>query len=110
MARRVWFSEVYAERVKWEKNGGKAAAPLPHHLLLHKMGPQHDQVAYLELFERSTEVSNWPRDVWAARFIPLLSGEAQLAAQQLLVQDLLVYVDLKKTILQRVSLSAEQQR
>lgn len=40
--------------------------------------------------------------------IPLLSGEVQVAAQQLPVQNLLVYQDLKHAILQRVGLSSEQ--
>ncbi|KAI7813943.1 uncharacterized protein LOC130559172 [Triplophysa rosa] len=79
-------------------------------LLLHKMGPQDDPEAFLELFERSAEVSGWLRDSWAARLIPLLSGEAQLAAQQLPVQNLRSYADLRKAILQRVGLTREQQR
>ncbi len=41
---------------------------------------------------------------------PLLTGEAQLAAQQLPVQNLLVYEDLKRAILQRVGRSPEQHR
>ncbi len=43
-----------------------------------------------------------PRLDWPVRLIPLLTGEAQLAAQQLPVQNLLVYDDLKRAILQRV--------
>lgn len=45
-----------------------------------------------------------------APYIPLLSGEAQVAAQQLPVQNLLVYDDLKRAILQWVGLSQEQNR
>ncbi len=37
--------------------------------------------------------------------VPLLSGEAQMAAHQLPVQNLLVYDDLKRAILQRVGLN-----
>ncbi|XP_042571950.1 uncharacterized protein LOC122135788 [Cyprinus carpio] len=40
----------------------------------------------------------------------LLSGEAQKAAQQLPVPNLLVYADLKRAILQRVGFSPEQHR
>ncbi len=47
---------------------------------------------------------------WPVRLIPLLSGEAQLAAQQLPVQNLLVYDDLKRAILQRVGRDPEQHR
>ncbi len=47
---------------------------------------------------------------WPVRLIPLLSGEAQLAAQQLPVQNILVYDDLKRAILQRVGRNPEQHR
>ncbi len=52
----------------------------------------------------------WPQTDWPVRLIPLLTGEAQLAAQQLPVQNLLVYDDLKRAILQRVGRSPEQHR
>ncbi|XP_056622428.1 uncharacterized protein LOC130435669 [Triplophysa dalaica] len=77
---------------------------------LHKMGPHDEPEAFLELFERSAELSGWQPDAWAARLIPLLSGEAQLAAQQLPVANLLQYADLKRAILERVGLSPEQHR
>ncbi len=52
----------------------------------------------------------WPQTDWPVRLIPLLTGEAQLAVQQLPVQNLLVYDDLKRAILQRVGRSPEQHR
>lgn len=79
-------------------------------LLLHKMGPQDDPEAFIQLFERSAEVAGWPRADWAGHLIPLLTGEAQLAAQQLPATNLHVYADLRKAILQRVGLTPEQQR
>ncbi len=42
--------------------------------------------------------------------IPLLTGEAQVAAQQLPVANLLAYEDLKRAILQRVARNPEQHR
>lgn len=45
---------------------------------------------------------------WPVRLIPLLSGEAQVAAQQLPVANLLDYEDLKWAILQIVGRSPEQ--
>lgn len=72
------------------------------------MGPQDDPEAFLDLFERSAEACGWPPVDWPVRLIPLLSGEAQVAAQQLPVQNLQVYEVLKHVILQRVSLSPEQ--
>ncbi len=82
----------------------------PTHLPLNKMGAQDDPEAFLELFEKSAEACGWPRDHWPVRLIPLLSGEAQMAAQQLPIQNLLVFTDLKRAILQRVGLSPEQHR
>ncbi len=52
----------------------------------------------------------WPQINWPVRLIPLLTGEVQLAAQQLPVQNLLVYDDLKRAILQRVGRNPEQHR
>ncbi len=44
------------------------------------------------------------------RLIPLLTGEAQVAAQQLPVANLLAYEDLKRAILQRVGRNPKQHR
>ncbi|XP_026093228.1 uncharacterized protein LOC113065891 [Carassius auratus] len=81
-------------------------SPLP----LNKMGPQDDPEAFLDLFEKSAEARGWPPADWPLRLIPLLSGEAQVAAHQLPVQNLLAYQDLKRAILQRVGRTPEQHR
>ncbi len=60
--------------------------------------------------KRPQAACGWPQTDWPVRLIPLLTGEAQLAAQQLPVQNLLVYDDLKRAILQRVGRSPEQHR
>ncbi len=76
--------------------GGILPAPaLSTHMPVNKMGPQDDPEAFLDLFEKTAEACGWPQMNWPVRLIPLLSGEAQLAAQQLPVQNLLVYDDLK---------------
>ncbi len=91
--------------------GGIPPAPaLPTHMPLQKMGPQDDTEAFLDLFEKTAEACGWPQMNWPVRLIPLLSGEAQLAAQQLPVQNLLVYDNLKRAILQRVGRNPEQHR
>ncbi len=91
--------------------GGIPPAPaLPTHMPLQKMGSQDDPEAFLDLFEKTAEACGWPQMNWPVRLIPLLSGEAQLAAQQLPVQNLLVYDDLKRAILQRVGRNPEQHR
>ncbi len=86
-----------------------APAP-PTHMPVQKMGPQDDPEAFLDLFEKTAVACGWPQTAWPVRLIPLLTGEAQLAAQQLPVQNLLVYDDLKRAILQRVGRSPEQHR
>ncbi|KAI7804923.1 putative SCAN domain-containing protein SCAND2P [Triplophysa rosa] len=79
-------------------------------LVLQKMGPQDDPEAFLGLFERVAVARGWLDDQWALHLIPLLSGEAQVAAQQLPPENLLVYAELKKAILQRVGRSPEEYR
>ncbi|XP_051553338.1 zinc finger protein with KRAB and SCAN domains 7-like [Myxocyprinus asiaticus] len=74
------------------------------------MGAADDPEAFLDLFERTAEIWGWPLGQWAARLIPLLSGEAQLAAQQLPATILLAYGDLKRAILQRVGRTPEESR
>ncbi|MGL5500949.1 MAG: hypothetical protein ACRDCK_07355, partial [Plesiomonas shigelloides] len=77
------------------KAAGTPATPAPPiHVPLNKMGPQDDPEVFIDLFERSAEACGWPKADWPVRLIPLLSGEAQVAAQQLPVQNLLVYDDL----------------
>ncbi len=75
---------------------------------LQKMGPEGKPEAFIKLFECTVEAWRWSDDQWAVWWIPLLSGEAQLAARQLPLQSLLTYKDLKKAILQWVGCSPEQ--
>ncbi len=82
----------------------------PTHMPVQKMGPQDDPEAFLDLFEKTAAACGWPQTDWPVRLIPLLTGEMQLAAQQLPVQNLLVYEVLKRAILQRVGRSPEQHR
>ncbi|XP_051531866.1 uncharacterized protein LOC127427948 [Myxocyprinus asiaticus] len=91
-----------------------AATPDTHTLLpppaLQTMGAADDPEAFLDLFERTAEIWVWPLGQWAARLIPLLSGEAQLEAQQLPATSLLAYGDLKRAVLQRVGRTPEESR
>ncbi len=86
------------------------AAPPIAHVPLMKMGPHDDPEAFVDLFEKIAEACGWARAHWSVRLIPLLTGEAQVAAQQLPVANLLAYDDLKRAILQRVGWSPEQHR
>ncbi len=86
------------------------AAPSIAHVPLMKMGPHDDPEAFVDLFEKTAEACGWARSQWPVRLIPLLTGEAQVAAQQLPVANLLAYDDLKRAILQRVGRNPEQHR
>ncbi len=72
--------------------GGIPPAPaLSTHMPVNKMGLQDDTEAFIDLFEKTAEACGWPQMNRPVRLIPLLSGEAQMDAQQLPVQNLLVY-------------------
>ncbi len=74
--------------------GGIPPAPaLSTHMPVQKMGPQDDPEAFLDLFEKTAGECGWPQMNWPVRLIPLLTGEVQLAVQQLPVLNLLVYDD-----------------
>ncbi len=62
----------------------------------------------MDLFEKTAEACGWARTQWPVRLIPLLTGEAQVAAQWLPVVNLLAYDDLKRAILLRVGRTPEQ--
>ncbi len=86
------------------------AAPTIAHVPLMRMGPHDDPEAFVDLFEKTAEACGWARTQWPVRLIPLLTGEAQVAAQQLPVANLLAYEDLKRAILQQVGCNPEQHR
>ncbi len=86
------------------------AAPSIAHVPLMKMGPHDDPEAFVDLFEKTAEACGWARSQWPVRLILLLTGEAQVAAQQLPVANLLAYEDLKRAILQRVGRNPKQHR
>ncbi len=75
------------------------ASPSIVHIPLMKMGPHDDPEAFVDLFEKTSEACGWARTQWPVRLIPLLTGEAQVAAQQLPVTNRLAYEDLKRAIL-----------
>ncbi|XP_060794706.1 uncharacterized protein LOC132897455 [Neoarius graeffei] len=79
-------------------------------LTLTKMGPQDDPEAFITVFEQVAETSGWPMEQRTTRLLPLLTGEAQLAALQRPTDHRLAYTDLRRAILQRVGRTPEQQR
>lgn len=49
----------------------------------------HEPETCMNLFEKTAEACGWSLTQWLVCLIPLLSGEAQVAAQQLPLQNLL---------------------
>ncbi len=91
-------------RVCWPRGFWAPLQQVP----LQKMGPEENPEVFSKLFELTVEVWRWSEDQWAVQWIPLLSGEAQLAARQLPVQSLLTYKVLKMANLQWLGCSPEQ--
>ncbi|XP_060786590.1 uncharacterized protein LOC132892211 [Neoarius graeffei] len=70
------------------------------HITLTKMGPHDEPKAFIDLFEQAAQTWGWPIERRVARLLPFLTGEVQLAVQQLLDDSQLNYSDLKRAILQ----------
>ncbi|XP_060093844.1 zinc finger protein with KRAB and SCAN domains 8-like [Heteronotia binoei] len=66
---------------------------------LIKRGPWEDAKAFLASFEQVAEACQWPREEWAARLLPALSGEAQKAFSSLQARDRKDYGKVKAAIL-----------
>ncbi|XP_060093813.1 uncharacterized protein LOC132571154 [Heteronotia binoei] len=62
-------------------------------------GPWEDTKAFLASFEQVAEACQWPREEWAAHFLPALSGEAQKAFNSLEARDREDYGKVKVAIL-----------
>ncbi|XP_054831588.1 zinc finger protein 287-like isoform X2 [Eublepharis macularius] len=61
--------------------------------------PWEDAKAFLASFEQVAKACQWPREEWAARLLPALSGEAQRAFGRLEVTDREDYRKVKAAIL-----------
>ena len=74
---------------------GAAAALRNHQRLLqdslHKMTVEDDAEAFLEVFDSVAAECGWTEDLKAWRLLPLLTGEAQLAAHSLPAVAQMVY-------------------
>ena len=66
--------------------------------------------SFLETFRGVAEVSGWPRQEWAHRLLPLLTGEAQLAAHSLPAGAQHDYDAVDKAIRDRLGLNPEEHR
>ncbi|XP_067321304.1 zinc finger protein 397-like isoform X4 [Anolis sagrei] len=72
--------------------------------------PWEDAKAFLASFEQVAKACRWPKEEWAARLLPALSGEAEQAFQSLEAEDREDYGKVKAAILRTEALSVELQR
>ncbi|XP_054831586.1 zinc finger protein with KRAB and SCAN domains 1-like isoform X2 [Eublepharis macularius] len=68
---------------------------------LIRRGPWEDTKVFLDSFEQVAQACQWPREEWAARLLPALSGEAQQAFSSLEARDKKDYGKVKAAILRR---------
>ena len=81
----------------------KASAVLPHY-------DEREIEMYLSNFEKTADVSGWPRDKWSVILQPKLSGKALKAYDRLTVVEIVDYNVVKQTILDELELVAEVYR
>ncbi|XP_042306429.1 zinc finger protein with KRAB and SCAN domains 8-like isoform X2 [Sceloporus undulatus] len=78
--------------------------------VIAESAPWEDAKAFLASFEQVAKACRWPREEWAARLLPALSGEAEQAFQTLETKDKEDYEKVKAAILQGDALRMELQR
>ncbi|XP_060094039.1 zinc finger protein 397-like isoform X2 [Heteronotia binoei] len=72
--------------------------------------PWDDAKAFLASFEQVARACHWPREEWATRLLPALSGKAEQAFRQLDVSDREDYGKVKAAILRGDAISREERR
>ncbi|XP_076743966.1 uncharacterized protein LOC143419988 [Maylandia zebra] len=95
-----------------ERLVGAAATPKPSPLsvAVPRMGDGDDPQIFLETFRATAEACQWPREEWAPRLLPLLSGEAQTAALSLPPASRSSFPDVSRAVVDRLGLTAEDHR
>ncbi|XP_054832550.1 uncharacterized protein LOC129327822 [Eublepharis macularius] len=78
--------------------------------LLMEPTPWDDTKAFLASFEQVARACQWPKEVWAIRLLPALSGEAEQAVSRLDPRDREDYGKVKATILQWDAINRERKR
>ena len=79
-------------------------------ITIHKMAPHNDPQSFMEMFEATAVACGWLVAEWAMRLLPLLSGDAQTAALGLPAPSRGQYGEIKRAVLDRLGLSAEDHR
>uniref|UniRef100_A0A803T8Z9 SCAN box domain-containing protein n=1 Tax=Anolis carolinensis TaxID=28377 RepID=A0A803T8Z9_ANOCA len=72
--------------------------------------PWDEAKAFLASFEQVAKACRWPKEEWAARLLPALSGDTEQAFRSLEAGDREDYGKVKAAILRAEALRAEQQR
>ncbi|XP_048345196.1 zinc finger and SCAN domain-containing protein 31-like [Sphaerodactylus townsendi] len=78
--------------------------------LLVESTPWDDTKGFLASYEQVAEACQWPKEVWATRLLPALSGEAEQAFSRLDPRDREDYGKVKATILQWDAITRERKR
>ncbi|KAL3999724.1 growth arrest and DNA-damage-inducible protein [Sarotherodon galilaeus] len=77
---------------------------------LFPLSPEDDIEHFLTTFERMANVCRWPRDEWAIRLVPLLTGKARTAYILMDVTDSENYDKVKEAILAKYEITADTYR
>lgn len=77
---------------------------------LEKLSESDDIEHFLITFERIAAVCRWPKEDWAFRLIPLLTGKARAAHVHMDVEDSLEYDEVKLAILKKYDINQETYR
>ncbi|KAL4007856.1 hypothetical protein ACER0C_001708 [Sarotherodon galilaeus] len=72
--------------------------------------PDDDIEHFLTTFERMAQVCRWPREEWAVRLVPLLTGKARSACVLMDIGDSEVYDKVKDAILAKYEITADTYR
>lgn len=72
--------------------------------------PDDDIEHFLTTFERMAQVCRWPREEWAVRLVPLLTGKARSAYVHMDIADSEVYDKVKDAILAKYEITADTYR
>lgn len=74
------------------------------------LAPDDDVEHFLTTFERMAQVCRWPRDEWAVRLVPLLTGKARSAYVLMDIEDSEDYDKVKAAILAKYEITADTYR
>uniref|UniRef100_A0A8C8DU52 SCAN box domain-containing protein n=1 Tax=Oryzias sinensis TaxID=183150 RepID=A0A8C8DU52_9TELE len=77
---------------------------------LPQLTPEDDIEHFLATFERMAQVCRWPKEDWAIRLVPLLTGKARTAYVLMDITDSVDYEKVKDSILAKYEITADTYR